>query len=262
MNPLVQFKTAIVSVVIAVVVGCFAFSPAAQAACPSPNPGCPGFNTADGQNALFNVTTGVANTADGWFSLFSNAVGSFNTATGAGSLLFNTVDNNTAIGAAALLNNTTGVGNTAVGVAAGIDQDIGSNNIYIGDTGLAGESNVIAIGNVAATGTAYDSFFTGGVFGAAVDVTTALAVFVDDTGKLGTNLVDANGNKARVPLRKGAQPQAMLNELRKEQKRVAELEETVARLAATVKEQASQIQKVSAQLEASKGTPQVVLNNP
>jgi len=38
------------------------------------------------------------------------------------------------------------------------------------------------------------------------------------------------------------------------------LEATVASLIATVMEQASQIQKVSAQLEASKPAPQVVLN--
>jgi hypothetical protein len=53
----------------------------------------------------------------------------------------------------------------------------------------------------------------------------------------------------------------MLNELRKEQKRVAELEGTVARLAATVKEQAAQIQKVSAELQVSKSVPQTVVNN-
>jgi hypothetical protein len=39
------------------------------------------------------------------------------------------------------------------------------------------------------------------------------------------------------------------------------LEATVASLIATVKEQAAQIQKMSAQLEANKPTPQVV-NNP
>jgi hypothetical protein len=39
------------------------------------------------------------------------------------------------------------------------------------------------------------------------------------------------------------------------------LEATVASLIATVKEQATQIQKVSAELEASRPAPQVVLNN-
>jgi hypothetical protein len=58
-----------------------------QAVIPPPDGGYPGFNTAEGQNALFSLTTGSANTAVGWFSLFSNAQGSFNTATGAGALL-------------------------------------------------------------------------------------------------------------------------------------------------------------------------------
>ena len=63
----------------------------------------------------------------------------------------------------------------------------------------------------------------------------------------------------------------VLNEFRKEHRKVEELETTVAGLAATVKEQAAQIQKVSAQLaaaspsggglEARKRAPQVV-NNP
>ena len=73
--------------------------------------------------------------------------------------------------------------------------------------------------------------------------------------KIGHERVGASGNTGALP---GAQRQAMLNELRKEQKLVAELEGTVARLAATVKEQAAQIQKVSAQLEMSKPAAQVV----
>ena len=60
--------------------------------------------------------------------------------------MLNTGDQNTAIGAAALLLNATGANNTALGIGAGINQTTGSNNIYIGDTGVAGESNVIAIG--------------------------------------------------------------------------------------------------------------------
>jgi Chaperone of endosialidase len=89
-----------------------------QAVLPPPDGGYPGFNTAEGQNALFSLTAGSANTAVGWFSLFSDTDGSFNTATGAGALLFNTSDQNTAFGAAALLFNTFGFGNTAVGAAA------------------------------------------------------------------------------------------------------------------------------------------------
>jgi len=104
---------------------CFALPPSAPAVVPPPNGGYPGFNTAEGQNALFSLTTGVANSAVGWFSLFSNTDGSFNTGVGAGTLLFDVGDQstnegtqNTAIGTAALLNNTIGSGNTATGVLA------------------------------------------------------------------------------------------------------------------------------------------------
>ena len=110
----------------------------------TPDPGAVGgsFNTADGANALGNVTTGAANAAFGWFSLFSTTGGSFNTAVGAGALLSNTQSSNTAVGAAALLSNTAGFQNTAVGTAALL------NNTGAG--GLAGSLNV-AVGDHALT---------------------------------------------------------------------------------------------------------------
>jgi Chaperone of endosialidase len=92
--------------------------PKAQAVVPPPDGGYPNLTTAEGQKALFSLTTGAANTAVGWSALLTNAAGSFNTATGAGALLFNTADDNTAFGAAALLFNTAGVENTAVGASA------------------------------------------------------------------------------------------------------------------------------------------------
>ena len=76
----------------------FAIAPLVRAVVPAPDGGYPGFSTAEGQNALFNLTTGVGNTAVGWFSLWGNAEGSLNTAAGAGTLLFNTADENTAFG--------------------------------------------------------------------------------------------------------------------------------------------------------------------
>jgi hypothetical protein len=72
--------------------GCFTLSELAQAVNPPPDGGYPGFNTAEGQNALFNLTTGVGNAAVGWFSLWSNTDGSYNTAVSAGTLLFNIGD--------------------------------------------------------------------------------------------------------------------------------------------------------------------------
>ena len=96
----------------------------------------PGFNTADGANALANVTTGVGNSAFGWFSLFSDAEGSNNTAVGAATLLFNTANQNTAFGAASLLFNTIGTQNTAVGVSALLNNIDGIQNIAMGEQAL------------------------------------------------------------------------------------------------------------------------------
>ena len=134
----------------------------------------------------------------------------------------------------------------------------GEGNIYIGaqvQAGAAGEFEFIRIGDDTAFTFPYDTFIAG-IFNRAVSAGTAVLVFVDNTGKVGTVLVDANGKT--VPFK----PQAMLDESLKQQKRIAELEGTVVRLAATVKEQSAQIQKVSAQLEVSKPAPQVVADKP
>jgi uncharacterized coiled-coil protein SlyX len=163
---------------------CFALLPVAQAVSPPPDGGYPGFNTAEGQNALFSLTTGVANTGVGWYSLFSNTDGSYNTALGTGTLLFNIGDQtafegveNTAVGAAALLFNTTGTDNTATGVAALLNNTGGSNNTATGAfalesnttgnlntaTGLSAlHSNTTGIGNTAEGGGALGFNTTGG----------------------------------------------------------------------------------------------------
>ena len=111
-------------------------APKAPAVVPPPDGGYPNFNTAEGQNALFSLTTGVANTAVGWRSLFGNTAGSFNTGVGAGTLLLNTSDANTALGAAALLFNTTGADNTAVGAAALLNNGDGTSNTALGTFAL------------------------------------------------------------------------------------------------------------------------------
>jgi hypothetical protein len=93
----------------------------AQAQLPSPTPdgGYPNDNTAEGTNALFNLTTGTDNTAIGFHALLSNTTGGFNTANGASALFSNTTGGgNTATGAQALLSNTTGCCNTATGLNA------------------------------------------------------------------------------------------------------------------------------------------------
>jgi hypothetical protein len=210
-----------------------------------------------GVNALNTNDSGAFNNAAGGFALFSNFDGSQNNAFGDLALTDNVSGSfNTAMGDDALLS-CTGNSNTALGDEAGANVGAGEGNIYIGagvPAGSSGEFEFIRIGNDTAFTFPYDTFIAG-IFNRDVSLATAVAVFVDDTGKLGTNLVDANGNKV-------ATPQAMLNESRNQQKRIAELESTVARLAGMVKEQAAQIQKVSAQLEVSKPAPQVVANKP
>ncbi len=104
------------------------FSPERKKSYPPPDGGYPGGNTAEGQNALFSLTSGTYNTAVGFFSLRSNTSGNFNTAIGTGTLLLNTGDENTAIGAAALLSNTTGNYNTATGSQALLSNATGDFN--------------------------------------------------------------------------------------------------------------------------------------
>jgi hypothetical protein len=173
------------------VLASFALLPRAQAA---PEAALPGFNTADGQNALANVSTGVANTAVGWFSLFSNTEGSFNTATGAGSLVFNTADENTAVGAAALLLSTTGALNTAVGAAALLNNQNGASNSALGSEALT--SNITGDRNTAVGFQALGSN-TVGAFNTASGVE---ALSFNTTGNFnialgvgaGTNVIAAN----------------------------------------------------------------------
>jgi uncharacterized coiled-coil protein SlyX len=115
---------------------CLGLLPKAQAVSPPPAGGYPGGNTAEGQDALLSLTSGLYNTALGLFSLRVNTTGSFNTATGAGTLLSNTGSDNTATGAGALLSNTSGVSNTATGESALFSNTTGSFNTADGSGAL------------------------------------------------------------------------------------------------------------------------------
>jgi hypothetical protein len=268
---------------------CFALLPKAPAApAPeTPDPGSVGgvLNTADGQRAMPFVTTGTANSAFGAFSLFSNITGNNNTAVGAAALDLNNGDNNTAVGTAALLkntdngstavgtsallNNVDGAGNTALGAFSAVANDTGDFNTALGNGALFGNtsgtsniaigfiagglittaSGVICIGN--GGGNVSDSCFIGHIQNRPVAAGgNPHFVLVDDTGKLGTAAVDANGNTIE-----GLQPQAML-------RKIEELQAMVAQLTTQLKDQAAQIQKVSAQLEVNKPAAKVVFSNP
>jgi endosialidase-like protein len=127
--------------------GYFAFFPEMGAVLPQPDGGYPGNNTAEGQSALFSLTTGTFNTAVGSLSLKSDTTGGGNTAIGAGTLFRNTGDQNTATGLAALLSNTTGAQNTANGALALLSNTTGSGNTAFGCAALL--SKTTGSGNTA-----------------------------------------------------------------------------------------------------------------
>jgi hypothetical protein len=120
-------------VLIALALGSFALPRTVQGA----DGGLPNNNTAEGDFALSNVTSGFDNTALGYFALHFNTTGNDNTATGLSALDFNTTGSaNTANGAAALLFNTTGSNNTATGGGALENNTIGSENTANGSGAL------------------------------------------------------------------------------------------------------------------------------
>src|SRR5438105_11522243 len=129
--------------------GWLALSPAARAVSPPPDGGYDRFNTAEGTDALFSLTTlGFFNTATGFEALFSNTTGSANTATGLEALFSNTGGNNdTANGVNALFSNTIGSANTADGLDALFSNTSGSFNTADGHTAL--RQNTTGEGNTA-----------------------------------------------------------------------------------------------------------------
>jgi hypothetical protein len=129
-------KTRNPPVLITLAVVCFALFPKAQGVLPPPDGGYPNFTTAEGTNALKNLTTGAANTGVGWYSLFSASTASYNTGVGAGTLALNTADGNTATGTAALLLNSTGHDNTANGFQALFSNNAGNQNTALGAQAL------------------------------------------------------------------------------------------------------------------------------
>ena len=190
---------------VSLVIGCFALLPGAQGLSPEPDGGYPRANTAEGEKALLNLTTGSFNTAVGYFSLGTTATSIFNTANGAYALRENTTggkntatgvsalnsnttgSDNTASGAGALQNNTTGRSNTGNGILALENNTTGSFNIALGvnaGVNVTTANNVICIG---ANGNNVDnSCYIGQIFGATTSGGTT--VFVNSDGRLGTTV--------------------------------------------------------------------------
>jgi hypothetical protein len=142
--------------------GFFALCQQVQSATDTPDPGgsLPVSNTADGQNALRSLTTGIYNSAFGFDSLLSLTDGNFCTAVGGAALILNTGSENTGTGAGALLTNSTGFGNTANGAFALFSDMTGVDNTAVGDSAM--QSNTTGADNTATGRQALINNTTGG----------------------------------------------------------------------------------------------------
>ena len=195
MNPLIQLNKTTPPLLITLALVCFGLVRKTQAVTPPPDGGYPGANTAEGDNALFNLTTRES-TIPPWVPmrfvtilpanitwrlvlgrLQSNTTGNFNMAIGTEALsdnnanfnlaigfrvvFMNTTGNHlTGIGAAALRNNTTAGFNTAIGADALRENTTGENNTAIGADAL--HDNTIGGDNTATGVNALASNTTGG----------------------------------------------------------------------------------------------------
>jgi hypothetical protein len=257
-------------------------------------------DTAVGSFALGANTSGSLNTVIGAAALVTNTTGGSNTAVGLNALFSNNGDNNTAVGRGALGGNTSGGNNVALGFGAGSGVTTATNVICIG-TNVAGNdvNDSCYIGNIFGdTSSGGTAVFvnSNGRLGTTTSsrrfkedikpmaqaseallalkpVTFRYKKEIDPTGMSQFGLVAeevAKVNPDLVVRDKEGKPYSvryeqvnamLLNEFLKEHRTVQELRNEIAALTSTVKEQAAQIQKVSAQVEASKSAPQVVLNN-
>jgi hypothetical protein len=178
MNRLISIANRVV--VLAALGVCLAFSPA-RAVTPAPDGGYPNGVTAEGNQALFSLTSGVWDTAVGFQSLYTNTVGNSNTATGVQALFKNNGGSgNAAYGVHALYNIANGNNNIGIGNFAGINLTFESNVIVIGSPGEAGEQNYIRIG----TEGVHTETYIAGIFGVPVEG-EGTPVCVNDEGQLG-----------------------------------------------------------------------------
>jgi trimeric autotransporter adhesin len=175
----------------------------------------PDGNTSFGVGALPGNTTGRFNSGFGYNALDSNSSGSYNTATGDHALFFNTIgtenvadghvalqanttgSGNSAFGVEALIGNTTGSRNIALGYFAGRNLTTGDNNIDIGNSGVAGESSTIRIGDYNHTRT-----FVAGISGVAI---SGAGVLINASGQLGVAVSSARFKDEIKPMDKASE---------------------------------------------------------
>jgi hypothetical protein len=249
-----------------------------------------GGNTATGVAALQRNIVGQGNTAIGQAALNENSTGSFNTAIGSAALLLANGNSNTVVGAGA--GGNIGDANNVICIGQGVigadvndscyigniwNQPGGSQAVYVNSEGKLGalvssrrfkdEIKPIEQASEIIYGLRPVSFR----YKPEIEPTRprAFGLIAEDVEKVSPDLVTRGSDGKVNSVRYDAVNSMLLNEFLKEHRKVHELEATVteqkkgmAVLTAQLKEQAAQIQEVSAQLEMSKFTKRVVLNNP
>ena len=249
-------------------------------------------NTAIGIKALFGNTAGAGNTATGDGALRFNTTGNINTAVGTDALQTATGSGNTALGAGAGQNLTSGNNNIDIG-NSGVAGDSDTTRIGFFQTrtfisGIRG----VTTGNANAVPVLIDS---DGQLGTASSSrrfkkeikpmdkaseallalkpvmfryksdaggTPQFGLIAEEVADVNPDLVVRDGNGVIYTVRYDAVNAMLLNEFLKEHKKVEKLEATLEAVNARLQEQAAQIQKVSAQVNAAKPLPHLVLNNP
>ena len=242
-------------------------------------------NVADGMFALYNNTTGAYNAATGYQALLSNTTGSYNIALGAGAGNGVTTANDVVcIGAnvaGADVSNTTWIGKVygngtisgqTAPVIVSVDGQLAtvvSSERFKKDIATMEEASE-AILSLRPVTFHYKTDSKG---------IPQFGLIAEEVAKVNPALVLPDKEGKPYTVRYEAVNAMLLNEFLKEHKRVEKQQATITRLtndfqtvstqqrneiqllSAQLKEQAAQIQKVSAELEASKPTSQVV-NNP
>jgi hypothetical protein len=249
-------------------------------------------NTATGANALVSNTTGSFNTAMGHGALDTNTTGSRNAAEGQSALARNTTGNlNVALGFHAGLNLTTGDYNIDIGNEGVVGE---ANTIRIGTQGTQAKAFIAGISTTGVMGSAL-KISSSGQLGVAPSsarfkqeiqnmdkaseallalrpVTFRYKRGIDPEGvqqfglvaeeveQINSDLVAHDADGKPYTVRYDAVNAMLLNEFLKEHHQMQDLKAIVAQQQKQIEALTAGLQNVSAQLEASKPTPQVVLN--
>jgi hypothetical protein len=250
-----------------------------------------------GYYPLWQNTTGRLNVAIGSLALSGNTTGKSNTAIGAHALNFVNGDYNIGIGFGGGAHLTNGDYNIAIGNRGVPDE---GHTIRIGTTGTQTDAYIAGIsGTTVPTGIAVIVDADGHLgtttssarYKEAIqpmdraseailalkpvtfrykhelnpDGTPQFGLVAEDVEKVNPDLVARDEQGKPYTVRYEAVNAMLLNEFRKEHRKVENLEATVAQqhqdFEAAIAQLKAQVQKVSAQLELSKSAPQTVLSN-